>query len=80
MERAENNNLRKLIVTNGMIDFFSNDYLGLARSQELSEMIQQECESQHGNLNGSTGSRLLSGNSTYTMKVEEELSILFRAE
>jgi 8-amino-7-oxononanoate synthase len=80
LERAENNSLRKLTVSKGMSDFFSNDYLGLARSKELSEMILLECEKQKGNLNGSSGSRLLSGNSEYILKVEEELSFLFRSE
>ncbi len=80
LERAENNSLRKLTVSKGMYDFFSNDYLGLARSKELSEMILLECEKQKGNVNGSSGSRLLSGNSDYIIKVEEELSVLFQAE
>src|SRR4051812_3723635 len=80
LERAENNSLRKLTVSKGMFDFFSNDYLGLARNKELSEMILLECEKQKGNLNGSSGSRLLSGNSDYVLKVEEELALLFRAE
>ncbi len=80
LERAENNSLRKLTVSKGMVDFFSNDYLGLARSKELSEKIGVEYEKQKGNFNGSTGSRLLSGNSEYVLKVEEELAGLFRAE
>jgi 8-amino-7-oxononanoate synthase len=80
LDRAENNSLRKLTVSKGMLDFFSNDYLGLARSKELSEMILLECENQKGNLNGSSGSRLLSGNSDYVLKIEEELSQLFRSE
>jgi 8-amino-7-oxononanoate synthase len=80
LERAENNSLRKLTVSEGMADFFSNDYLGLARSIELSDIIHSEYEKQKGNPNGSTGSRLLSGNTLYAEKVEEELSYLFKAE
>ncbi len=80
IERAEQNSLRRLSLGKGMIDFCSNDYLGLARSTELAERIRVEYETQKGNLNGSTGSRLLSGNTDYALKLEEELSFLFRAE
>lgn len=80
LDRAENNSLRKLTVSKGMVDFFSNDYLGLARSKELSETIFKECETLKGNPNGSTGSRLLSGNTEYAVKMEEELAVLFRSE
>lgn len=60
-------------------DFFSNDYLGLARSQELSLAIAQA----HRDLaagNGSTGSRLLSGNDAFTEEVEARLSKIFNSE
>ncbi len=80
LDRAENNCLRNLTVSKGMVDFFSNDYLGMARSVELAESIRTECELQKGNCNGSSGSRLLSGNTEYVLKVEEELAILLRAE
>jgi 8-amino-7-oxononanoate synthase len=80
IERAENNSLRKLTTSNGMVDFFSNDYLGLARSTALAESIRTAYEIQKGNLNGSTGSRLLSGNSAYALNLEEELAFLFKSE
>jgi 8-amino-7-oxononanoate synthase len=80
LERAENNSLRKLTVTKGLIDFYSNDYLGLGKSESLSTLIHQECINQKGNTNGSTGSRLLSGNSEYALKLEDNLSILFKSE
>ena len=53
-----------------MIDFFSNDYLGLARNKALASAILSEYSSLKGNLNGSTGSRLLSGNTEYVFKAE----------
>ena len=53
------------------IDFFSNDYLGLARNQAFKE----RCEEERASLPpGSTGSRLLSGNSAYAEQFEEELA------
>jgi len=73
--------LRKLKVTSpSLIDFSSNDYLGLARSVELREMIAHELPSVSVSLNGSTGSRLLSGNSSHIEEIEKELAILFKSE
>ncbi|MBD1397194.1 aminotransferase class I/II-fold pyridoxal phosphate-dependent enzyme [Pontibacter sp. JH31] len=61
-ERAAQGNLRTLKNTAGLIDFCSNDYLGLARSEKLRALIQKE-EDNYAHLPlGATGSRLLSGN------------------
>lgn len=81
-ERAEAGNLRKLTQNEGLTDFFSNDYLGLAKSKELFEAAEQEIK-QHftkNNLNGSTGARLLSGNSCYALELENYLANFFNAE
>nr|CCA16953.1 aminotransferase putative [Albugo laibachii Nc14] len=62
------------------IDFSTNDYLGFAQSCELCAFIaskRNECKV--ANL-GSTGSRLLSGNSAYCMEVERSLARFYRAE
>jgi 8-amino-7-oxononanoate synthase len=79
-ERKEKGNLRSLTLSEDMIDFFSNDYLGLARNKELSEIINHEYSRLHGNLNGSTGSRLLSGNNEHFIELEKYLAQLFKAE
>jgi 8-amino-7-oxononanoate synthase len=63
----------------GSIDFASNDYLGLARSIELFEQINEEVLST-AKRNGSTGSRLLTGNSSYTEQTENFLAEIFQAE
>ncbi|WP_158828377.1 aminotransferase class I/II-fold pyridoxal phosphate-dependent enzyme [Mucilaginibacter lacusdianchii] len=69
-QRREDGIFRRLKSANGLIDFCSNDYLGLARSLELQHQIEQEIE-RHGQvLNGSTGSRLLAGNSEYAEQLE----------
>ena len=62
-------------------DFFSNDYLRLARSEELAERIRIRYE-QHASpvKNGATGSRLLSGNTSLALDLEEKLAELFRGE
>ncbi|MFL5731200.1 MAG: aminotransferase class I/II-fold pyridoxal phosphate-dependent enzyme [Cytophagaceae bacterium] len=80
LERKEKGNLRTLMVGKGLTDFFSNDYLGLARSPELAESIRKEYEKHRDNLNGSTGSRLLSGNHEYFGDLENYLAKLFHAE
>src|SRR3546814_11230618 len=58
-----------------MIDFCSNDYLGFARSMELKARIAVELEKHAGYPSGATGSRLLSGNSTYAERLEEEIAL-----
>jgi 8-amino-7-oxononanoate synthase len=72
--------LRKLTHPNGLIDFSSNDYLGLARSHELFDLIKQKVEALPHKFNGATGSRLLSGNSLYYEAVEQKLAKIFKSE
>jgi len=65
---------RSLKPENNLIDFCSNDYLGFARSLVLKEHIKAELNSNPLSLNGSTGSRLLSGNSRYAEDQEQEIA------
>lgn len=78
-KRKEENSFRKLTHFSDLIDFTSNDYLGLARSEELFELIKKKSESLP-HRNGATGSRLLSGNNAYTEEVEQKLASLFNSE
>lgn len=80
ISRQEENRLRKLAINENLVDFFSNDYLGLARSQDLFDLINKKVESIQPRLNGATGSRLLSGNYQYTEEVENKLARIFKAE
>ncbi|MFS8562916.1 MAG: hypothetical protein LVR00_00690 [Rhabdochlamydiaceae bacterium] len=61
LKRKKMGNLRQLNIAKPLIDFSSNDYLGLARSSELATSMLQEWEMCLNHLNGmgSTGSRLL---------------------
>ena len=68
--RKQEDNFRQLTNTEGTIDFFSNDYLGFARDSTI-ELI---------NSAGSTGSRLLSGNSVEASKAENVISKFFESE
>jgi len=78
--RQFNNNLRELPINKDLVDFSSNDYLGLARSEVLTQKIQLEYDRLPSRNNGSTGSRLLTGNSAYAMGLEKYLAEFFRAE
>jgi len=57
-----------------LVDFCSNDYLGFARSTDLRGKIADEVDNLQSALNGSTGSRLLSGNLQYTEDLEREIA------
>lgn len=76
LKRSKLGNLRTLKITQPIIDFSSNDYLGLARSPQLATSIFQEWEMHLSHLNGlgSTGSRLLTGNSIYAQELEEKIA------
>lgn len=67
-ERKEKGSYRSLLSFDGYSDFWSNDYLGLAREQYVESH------------SGSTGSRLISGNSRTIEKAEAELAQFFGAE
>ncbi|GAB2538840.1 aminotransferase class I/II-fold pyridoxal phosphate-dependent enzyme [Rufibacter soli] len=77
--RAQKGNLRQLYPpVSGLVDFSSNDYLGLAASEKLSAMIAQELESHPAH--GATGARLLSGNTAYALELEESLATFHATE
>ncbi|MEX2234905.1 MAG: 8-amino-7-oxononanoate synthase [Cyclobacteriaceae bacterium] len=78
-ERKVKNIWRSLPAQNNGIDFTSNDYLGFAQSEKLFHAIQQKIESLPKK-NGSSGSRLLSGNSSYTEQVESKLAHIFKSQ
>ena len=78
-ERQQAGSYRTLKPENSLIDFCSNDYLGFSHSSTLKNKIDNEINS-HPNLNGSTGSRLISGNLAYTEALEQEIAALFKSE
>jgi len=75
-ERQTSGAYRTLKPDNTLADFCSNDYLGFARSAELKQLIDEELARLHPVKNGSTGSRLLSGNSNYTEETENFIASL----
>jgi len=78
--RKEQGTFRSLKTVEGQVDFTSNDYLGLARSPELRRRIS-EAEKEFSELGvGSTGSRLLTGNSKLAERVEDQVAAFHNAE
>lgn len=78
-QRKDENSFRTLSNKENLIDFTSNDYLGLAKSVELFELINKKNKTLP-HRNGASGSRLLSGNSNYTEEVEKKLAQIFKGE
>ncbi|MDB5133900.1 MAG: pyridoxal phosphate-dependent aminotransferase family protein [Mucilaginibacter sp.] len=79
-QRLSNGIYRSLKPESNLVDFCSNDYLGFARSPILKEWIQKEVHANDQALNGSTGSRLLSGNLAYTETLEKEIAAFHKSE
>lgn len=79
-KKIDENSFRQLKTIHGLIDFSSNDYLGLANSKELFELTQNEAKKIIGPYNGATGSRLLSGNSELAEAVEMKLAKIFKSQ
>lgn len=79
-ERRSRKSLRRLTAETDLVDFCSNDYLGYARSDALQQMIGEEEARQAHRKIGSTGSRLISGNSEYYEGLEKHIAKFHRAE
>lgn len=79
-EREEKGLLRMLLTQENLVDFLSNDYLGLARNEELFDRINSRIKKTGLLENGGTGSRLLSGNHLAYTHLENYLKQLFRSE
>lgn len=79
-ERKEKGNYRSLPENLPVVDFLSNDYLGLARDRNLSTLIEKNYSSFEAQINGATGSRLLSGNHGFFENLEEQIAEIFKGE
>lgn len=78
--RTEKGSLRKLSTKVFPVDFCSNDYLGFARSPELKSAIDEALLQMPQYHNGSAGSRLLSGNHTFTEETEAFIANFHHAQ
>ncbi|MEM6828891.1 MAG: 8-amino-7-oxononanoate synthase [Bacteroidota bacterium] len=79
-KRKERHLLRTLRTHKKGIDFYSNDYLGLAGSNKLSQSISNAYESLGEKKNGATGSRLLSGNTFFIENLESQIATFHQSE
>lgn len=79
-QRADKGILRSLSSTAFPSDFSSNDYLGFARSAELQTLTANTLANLPDYKNGATGSRLLSGNHTFTEETEQFIATFHQAE
>ncbi len=77
-ERALAGNLRQLTTQKAPVDFYSNDYLGLVTTGKLASLMLPADGDTY--TTGSTGSRLLSGNSPQMEALEEIIATFHKTE
>jgi 8-amino-7-oxononanoate synthase len=78
--RNDSNSLRTLDLSKNGIDFYSNDYLGFARSEQIFNDTHQLISKGESKTNGATGSRLISGNETAHIDLETYLAKIHNSE
>ncbi|MEC4003315.1 pyridoxal phosphate-dependent aminotransferase family protein [Flavobacterium sp. SUN052] len=79
-QREQNSALRKLPLSNNLIDFSSNDYLGFAKSETIFNQTHQYLIDNNIKANGATGSRLLSGNHNLYQITEDYIANFHQSE
>ncbi|QBA65163.1 aminotransferase class I/II-fold pyridoxal phosphate-dependent enzyme [Muriicola soli] len=79
-QRLDDDIIRSLSTTRGSVDFVSNDYLGLAKDNETFRAAIDLLEARGEMGNGSTGSRLLSGNNELFEDTENYLAEYYGEE
>ncbi|HEY8386990.1 MAG TPA: 8-amino-7-oxononanoate synthase [Parasegetibacter sp.] len=68
---------RQLTLARGLVDFSSNDYLGIARNKLAAKEIGDEFSNYR---HGSGGSRLITGNSIIAEETEKQIALFHEAE
>lgn len=80
-KRKAENNFRKLSLPNNkLIDFSSNDYLGFAKSLFLKKEKDKIIKKHKIHNEGSTGARLITGNSILAEETEKQIAKFHHAE
>jgi 8-amino-7-oxononanoate synthase len=79
-KKQADNAYRELSITNHLIDFTSNDYLGFARNAKIRAAFETEISKDKEKKMGATGSRLLSGNNEYIESLEQKIAVYHHAE
>ena len=78
--RKQNSALRRLFLSNVLIDFSSNDYIGFAKSETIFNQTHQYLIENKIIQNGATGSRLLSGNHKVYQEAEDFIANFHQTE
>lgn len=75
-QRRDAMSFRQLALVNGKTDFCSNDYLGIVKNR----LIRHQSLNDDQFASGSTGSRLISGNSRFAEDIERSIASFHGAE
>ena len=78
--RKQNQSFRELPISNNLIDFVSNDYLGFSKSKVIFDETHQYLLDNNSKINGATGSRLISGNHNLYKQTEHFIANFHQAE
>jgi 8-amino-7-oxononanoate synthase len=79
--RREKGNFRSLsLVSEGKIDFCSNDYLGFSSEGKIEQLISAQSKNSSSIKSGSGGSRLLAGNSLQAEQLEKRIATFHGGE
>ncbi len=80
-KRKSENNFRELTLpATNIIDFSSNDYLGFSNSEELKKLKDSVVMEYNIKQQGSTGSRLITGNSQIHVDCEQQVANFHKGE
>jgi len=80
-KRKTENNFRTLFLPNkSLVDFSSNDYLGFSKNPELKILKDSILKEYQIEQQGSTGSRLITGNSQIHIDCEKQIASFHNAE
>ncbi len=79
LKREAEGLLRKLSLNDNLIDFCSNDYLGWSRDENLKKKVLSRFSESQYRL-GSSGSRLISGNTLFIEELEQKIASYHKAE
>lgn len=79
-QRRTDGLLRTLVDKHHLVDFCSNDYLGMAQNEAFKALVEQKIAEHTHYTVGSTGSRLISGNLEYAEQLEQKIADFHQAD
>lgn len=79
-QRIRDNSFRNLGRAGKGVDFSSNDYLGFSRSERIFTRASEILKNNNLEVNGATGSRLLSGNHLLYNETEQQIATFHKSD